>query len=873
MKHNHMVKIVPEFLRDGQFQNFPGVLDQEPPWLLTKLIPLLSSKVVIDDYILEELRDLAKRGPIIYAMKYRSMYDLQFLRMRFAGLGLPVPSFLLGMSSSFAGSFPKCFKVWRNRFKAAVCCGAESTPPEEHVAREILENGGAGVMFLVDEKTSRKRYVHPDLDPLRMLMGLQGRMAASIALVPLVILYDRTQRRTIRPFWESFLGDPDRPGIIGRLLMAVRKWTVPELLIGEPVHLIAEFEEFGSEKTLDELPFEVRTKLVAAINARIRVNRGPERMSRTEIKERVLEDPKVLKAVRDAVSRESAVEEKIRKKAESFVDEMAGDQRNQLHHFLYYVLRWMFSRIFDGIDLRESDFHTLKKKNEEGSLIYVSCHKSHLDYLLIGYFSFINQMAIPYMAAGKNLSFWPVGPILRNSGAFFIRRSFKNLGVYTRLYTSVFEAYLKVLIKESVNINFYIEGGRSRTGKLLPPRVGMLSFLLQAVDEGTVQDMTFVPTFIGYDQIPEEKSYLRELSGTDKQKESIRSVIRARDVMKKRFGKVYIRFHQPLSYKEFLRQSGVEIADGKPDLAATRKLVLDFAYHLMGGIVRSGVVTPIDLTAAGLLCSGKTRVPKSLLLQSVSYLSQALREEGMDFAESLEHEENAVETCVGLFRVRGFVDIDNSEETSGETNYIISESRRINLDFYRNSLVNYLWPASLVALLCLPEDSGTRDSHQSLLERFTFLKQLMTKELIVNPLVSDSELLERTVAFFRERGWVKENLKPANTSAMECLGGVLQDLVGVYYLALVASETIDASGITQKEFAKKMVKTAQDLLGEKGDKALPPVTSVSVDNALNRFSEMGIFQYRPGKKLLAGVADSAKRDEAKNYLAQALPWK
>ena len=126
----------------------------------------------------------------------------------------------------------------------------------------------------------------------------------------------------------------------------------------------------------------------------------------------------------------------------------------------------------------------------------MSCHKSHLDYLLVGYLAFVNQMAIPYMAAGKNLSFWPVGPVLRNAGGFFIRRTFKGLG----LYPHVFAAYLKVLVKEKVNINFYIEGGRSRTGKLLPPRVGMLAFLLQSVKEGSVKDLTFVPTFVGYDQ-------------------------------------------------------------------------------------------------------------------------------------------------------------------------------------------------------------------------------------------------------------------------------------------------------------------------------------------------------------------------------------
>ena len=254
-------------------------------------------------------------------------------------------------------------------------------------------------------------------------------------------------------------------------------------------------------------PFDVRQKLIESINARIRVSRGPKRLSRTEIKELVLQDARLHRIVREKAIGESTSEQKVRKKAESYIEEIAADQRIQALHFLFYVLKWLFSKVFDGIDLKESAFAALKKANAEGSLIFVSSHKSHFDYLLIGFLSFINQMAVPYMAAGKNLSFWPVGPILRHGGAFFLRRSFKGLG----LYTHVFAAYVKALAREKVNINFYIEGGRSRTGKLMPPRVGMLAFLLQAVEEGAVEDLSFIPTFIGYDQIPEERSYLRRI--------------------------------------------------------------------------------------------------------------------------------------------------------------------------------------------------------------------------------------------------------------------------------------------------------------------------------------------------------------------------
>lgn len=864
----------PEFLHDGRYGHLPGVLDEEPAWILRKLIPLLSSKVIIDDYVVGRIRELAQRGPLVYAMKYPSIFDLHFLRLRLAKLGLPVPSYVLAASPSTGWSFSKWIKVWRNRFSGLLRDRRWPEEPDDEVLKEVFDHGGAAAFFLVDEETFRARYVHPERDPVRVLLDLQGRVSGGITVVPLVILYDRTQRRTIRPFWESFLGDPDQPGLLKRLLIATRRWTVPELLVGEPVYLVGEFEEFGANTTWDELPFSVRQELIDAVNTRIRVNRGPERMSRTEIKERVLQDARVLKAVSDTMVRESSTEEKVRKKAESYVDEMAGDQRIQVHHFVFYIVKWLLSKIFEGVDLRESDFQTLKKKNEQGSLIYVSCHKSHLDYLLIGFFSFVNQMAVPYMAAGKNLSFWPVGPILRYSGAFFIRRSFKGLGLYTKLYTQVFAAYLKVLVSEKININFYIEGGRSRTGKLLPPRTGMLAFLVQTVEEGAVADLTFVPTFIGYDQVPEEGSYLTELAGAEKQPETVGSLVRAREILKKSFGKVYVRFHEPVSFRDFCKQMGVDLQEGKPVLKEHRNLLNNFAYYLMTAIVRSGVVTGTELVAAGLMCRQRSRVSGSDLLDAVSVLLRALREEGIECTAGLEKPDTVVASTLGLFRVRGFVTLDDKSVAGPETVYLIHEQKRANLDFYRNSLVNYLWAPCFAAIALLNDELNAMEITPRIREDFQFLKELCSKELITDPLTSDDQLLERIWAFFRSQGWTPtaRGSAAANRDALVCLRGLVADMLGVYHLVLEASEGVDDEGASQKDFARRMTEIGQKLPKEGEDRPLPMLASVTVANALSRFEEMGIFEYKPGRKGLSAVIDPHKRNSVRDFLARSLGW-
>lgn len=857
--------IVPPCMTAERFERLPQALNQEPSWILKKVIGLLSSRVQMDDEAVQKLRDLAQGGAVVYAMKYRSIFDLHFLRLRFADLGLPVPFFAFGVSSVESWSLSKIVRVCQARLKALLQERRLQKAVDEEALKEILENGGAGVTFLVDEKTARSRYIRPEEDPLRVLLNLQGRVPGAIAVVPITILYDRTARRAIRPFWEIFLGDPDNPGPLKRILIALRKWTVPEFLIGDPIHLVGEFEEFGSEESWEELPFGVRQKLIASINERIRVNRGPEKLSRTEIKERVLQDPRVQRAVREGITNGSNTEEKIRKQAESHVDEMAANQTIQALHFLYYLLKWLLSREFDGMDYRHSEFSALKGANAKGSLIFTSCHKSHFDYLIVGYLSFINQMPVPHMAAGKNLSFWPVGPVLRNGGAFFIRRTFRGLA----LYTHVFAAYLKVLVKEKVNINFYIEGGRSRTGKFLPPRVGMLAFLIQAVEEGAVEDLSFVPTFVGYDQIPEENDYLRELAGRDKQPETFASLIRARDILTKRFGKVYVRFHEPVSFKDFCDKWGLQESSGPLTQKESRRMLMDFAYYLMYGIVRVGVVGPVELIAAGLVCSRRNRVKHDRLVTDAAYLSGMLRQEGCELAASLGKVESAVEPVLGLFRMRGFVEVEPAGGTDTSASYIINSSKRANLEFYRNALISYLWPASVMATVILQNDSAASEFTPVMSEDFRFLKQLMSKELILDPLTGDEEILNRTLDSFRRQGWVGPG-RPFNREALKCLSGVMADLLEVYYLVLLTSDTVEKGGIYLKEFIKKMMKTAREIHAGKETDSVPSLPSVTVGNALLRFSEMGIFEYRQSRKFLRGVGDHAQKTEVQDRLARAL---
>jgi glycerol-3-phosphate O-acyltransferase len=257
--------------------------------------------------------------------------------------------------------------------------------------------------------------------------------------------------------------------------------------------------------------------------------------------------------------------------------------------------------MFDGTIVNNEILNRAKAMALKGPLIFIPSHKSHIDYLILSYLLYNNNMPCPHVAAGKNLSFWPIGPLFRAGGAFFLRRSFRGAA----LYAKVFAEYIHKLLEEGFNIELFIEGGRSRTGKLLMPKLGLLSILINAYRSGACDDMILVPTYIGYDRILEEKSYLHELEGGKKESESLFQVIRARKFLKKRYGKIYIQFHEPISMHNLLVERGTPIADMKPK--EQNALVRDLGYQITNAINRVTVVTPHALVAGAMLNSSKNR--------------------------------------------------------------------------------------------------------------------------------------------------------------------------------------------------------------------------------------------------------------------------
>ena len=252
------------------------------------------------------------------------------------------------------------------------------------------------------------------------------------------------------------------------------------------------------------------------------------------------------------------------------------------------------------------------------------CHRSHMDYLLMSYIIYHQGYALPHIAAGINLNIPVVGRFLRKGGAFFIRRSFGG----NALYTVVFMKYLAAIMARGHSIEYFIEGGRSRTGRLLHPKTGMLSMTVRSFLRDPVRPVVFVPVYFGYERIVEANTYISELSGAPKKKEGWLDLLLSLRVLRERFGTVHVNVGEPIRLNDLLEAQLPAWREQKFDddtrSPAINALIGELALSIMRGINAAAAVTPINLLATCLLASPRGALPESALLRQLELYRKLL---------------------------------------------------------------------------------------------------------------------------------------------------------------------------------------------------------------------------------------------------------
>ncbi len=336
---------------------------------------------------------------------------------------------------------------------------------------------------------------------------------------------------------------------------------------------------------------------------------GPDLSRRRAIIAQVLRT----RAVRQAVRQEIRDTKRTRRDgllvARRHALEIAANYSHTFVRIAERILSRFLTRVYDGIEVRNAEY--LDRLPPACEIVYMPCHRSHVDYLLLSYVIYQRGYAVPYVAAGLNLNLPVIGRLLRKGGAFYIRRSFRGSG----LYPIVFMKYVDVMMNRGHPIEFFIEGGRSRTGRLLRPRTGMLGMTVRSYLRDTRRPVAYVPVYFGYDKLLEGEAYIDELMGRPKDKESVGGLLGVLPQLRSELGRVHVSFGEPLLLDSMLdkvhagwRQDPLD-EDSRP--AWFGEAVDAVAGEIMRRINAAAAVTPVNLLSVALLAA-----PRQAMLET-----------------------------------------------------------------------------------------------------------------------------------------------------------------------------------------------------------------------------------------------------------------
>jgi glycerol-3-phosphate O-acyltransferase len=586
---------------------------------------------------------------IFYVMPYQSTADLMVVDRATAKQNLPRPLAPLGKLEARSFFF--------------------LGHPEGFIGRKTLRGQSARMLRLLEQ---------------------QRNGAGNIKIVPVSL------------FWGH---QPDREKSVFKLLLS-ENWTVTsrfKRLLSALVHRQHIFVQFSqaidlAELIADEQDSEKQTrKLLRVLRTHFTHQKqaiiGPDLSHRRTLISAILEADDVKQAIAEEVERRGVTPYKVEKQAFGYANEIASDQSYRVIRFFHVLLTWLWNNLYDGIDVNRVETAQMLARTHE--VVYIPCHRSHIDYLLLSYVLYHNGLTPPHIAAGKNLNLPIAGPLLRRGGAFFMRRSFRD----DNLYRAVFDEYLHQMFTRGYSVEYFIEGGRSRTGRTLVPRTGMLSMTLRSFQRDSSKPIAFLPVYFGYERVIEAPTYAGELSGRSKKEESVFDMFGIFGSFAKPFGRVSVNFGEPLVLGDFLDQNWPDWRDAS-DAGTTESNQADefsrsciaLSQQLAESINGAAAITPTNLLATALLATPKQTISEARLVSQVNVL-QALARLAPPSPYVTVCDGTAIEIIQHAVEV---AQIDRTETPFGAI-YQADQTEAVLLTYYHNNSIHVFALASLLA--------------------------------------------------------------------------------------------------------------------------------------------------------------------------------
>ncbi|WP_391088558.1 glycerol-3-phosphate 1-O-acyltransferase PlsB [Vibrio sp. NH-UV-68] len=697
--------------------------------------------------------DISK--PIIYALPYRSNVDLLALQKQVIALGLPDPL--------------QPVEINGKQFTRYVFTSARQT-----VINNDQDVPNESITLFSDLLELHK--FDSDLD---------------VQVIPTTVLWGRKPGKESqhKPYLQSLNGPQKAMAVI----VSGRDCLVR---ISPVVSLRYMADSHGTDTSIAHKLARVarihfsRQKLAAS---------GPNLPSRQALFKRLMKSQAIEKVIEDEAKAKNVSIEKMRKEAHAIMDEIAADFSYSLVKNGDRLLGWLWNRIYQGLNINNAA--TVRKLAQDGhEIVYVPCHRSHMDYLLLSYVLYHEGMVPPHIAAGINLNFFPAGPLFRRGGAFFIRRSFKG----NKLYSTIFREYLAELFAKGYSVEYFSEGGRSRTGRLLQAKTGMLAMTIQAMLRGLNRPVTLVPVYIGYEHVMEVGTYAKELRGKRKEKENASQVLRTIRKLRN-FGQGYVNFGEPIPLNQYLNEQAPQwtkdidpIGGSKPQWL--NPVVNSLATKMMTHINDAAATNAMTLCATALLASRQRALSRDSLVNQIDCYLSILK--NVPYSETY-----TVPTEDAKALVKHAESLDKFIIETDSMGDIVSldRSQSILMTYYRNNIIHLLAIPSLIAqMLVRHQQLSLQQIQRNVALIYPFLKQ----ELFLS--VEQKRLAELTEAYIEElahQGLVTIDdqhnvaMNQANNQVLVLLGRTITETLQRYSIALnllVSSPDLGKSDLEQK---------------------------------------------------------------------------
>jgi len=740
-----------------------------------------------------ELERLSKDGFVVHVMRTTAWVNYLYLAWALVRRGLPPIRAVVNLRRWFT-------RPWRR--------AAQRGELEVRLTYARRKSGSA-LVFLKRSALGTARGRSTKEDPFPALVAFARKSDRPVYLVPELFVWEKSRERLKPAVLDYIFGSPEAPGFLHSLVAFFRNYRRAQFRMGEPLDLRTFVQERPGVPD-GQIARKARGALYHHLARQTRAVFGPPPKSADRLIEQALRDRTLNRALNEYAVKSHRRMEAVVSEARRALRSIAARPSATVVGLAMPLLHWVFNRIYDGIEVDEAGLERAMKSAASAPIVLCPSHKSHVDYLVMSFVLWNRGYSVPLVAAGSNLSFFPLGPLFRRGGAFFLRRSFRGEAVYT----AAFRAYVKRLVHEGVHQEFFLEGGRSRTGKLLTPKLGLLTWEVDAVLEGASNDIHFVPVAIDYERVVESSSYSEELAGAEKKPENIRALLATPKVLRSNYGRIHLHFDEPVSLVDFMESRGLSPADTSED--GKRGLVRALGNRIIYGISRVSTVTPHALVSAALLAHRGRGVSDAELSHRIGALLRIAEEEGRPISSLLSGAPltpttaGPIQDAMSLFVDEEAVRI---QEVKGEPMYLVAEERRTELSYYKNTLINLVAPRSLVARALLSTSAATREQVQ---DAALFLSRLLKRELVYRVGATFDVLFSEALEALRRAGLVEAAQGQVSTAgeaerdSLAFLADLLRDLVeGYLAAALTLKELAQAQGMERRTFIRAAIETGR----------------------------------------------------------------